>query len=182
MKSSNRGFIVGLMLVFSLLSFGVSASGLYVVDQSKPVMGYLLGGSQDTVNQFTLNFSDNTAAPFISSSGPLGQVMDYGYHAKGTEAIAVGYSGNGGHWFYSYTPFNNDLAQHYFATQVFSEGESYMLLGFEDSFYGSPGYDKDFNDMVMYVSNLSPVPEPSNALMVAVGFPLLMAALKFGVV
>ena len=149
------------------------ADGFYVVRGDIPVTGHLLDTTAGYDNKFTINFSDNTAYPFVNNHGGDFSEKDYGLHLPGTQAIFVDHVVNTNEWYYSWTAFNDDGANHLKYTSWKVDGISYLEIGFEDLNINSSAYDGDFDDMRMLLTNIgvftSPVPEPHQIWLVLLG-------------
>jgi len=86
----------------------------------------------------------------------------------------------GGYW-YSDTDLNSDGTDHMLAYQgkgdivsisPFDPGawtENHFALAFEDKAYGASGYDGDFNDFVVMIESVTPVPVPGAILLGMLG-------------
>ncbi|MGB5232518.1 MAG: DUF4114 domain-containing protein [Desulfoprunum sp.] len=108
---------------------------------------------------FSATFDPDTGSPVtLWTDEQLDQV--YGY-----------YLGTPGGYFYSDPNKNGgwDQMVSYMGTGTNGLSAGHYILAWEDLGYGLSGTDKDFNDMVIMVESVNPVPEPATMLLFGTG-------------
>lgn len=167
------------MIVFVVLMImcNFANAARFEVAKDGEVGAYFVGAIAGYENVMTANFSDSDSdSPSISNRGPTGGYFSFGTHSAGSQVILVDRVLDMNNWFYSIDSFNNDGLKHisYSSFSLF-DGTPYeisgLMVGFED-LYG--GGDLDFNDHVVFFTNITAVPEPETYLMFMIGLAILI--------
>lgn len=179
MKSKFGTAIIGMVLAALGAGFSVAshASPKFIVEHDGPVTAYFAGATASYHNLMNANFEDSEAqTPFVDNRGSVGDAYDFGMHTAGAQVIIYNHVLDTGNWFYTNTPFNDDGANHFFTSAFkLADGTPALYVGTEDIAFGSVGYDGDFNDNSMILTNVAmlPVPEPSTYLMMLLGLGIV---------
>ena len=164
-------YVIILMLMCSFAN-----AARFEVARDGEVGAYFVGAIAGYENVMTANFSDSdNDLPLISNRGPTGQYFSFGNHSAGSQVILVDRVLDTNDWFYSIDSFNNDGLKHiaYSSFSLFDNTPyeiSGLMVGFED-LYG--GGDLDFNDHIVFFTNITAVPEPETYLMFMLGLAAL---------
>lgn len=149
-----KNVIIAIILI--VISFNVHGKevSFHVIDGSKPVLTYNLGGSTDSENRIALNFSDNTDSDgFFSNKDNIMSMFDHGYHAAETEVIFIMHVIESNRWLYSIAELNYESKNHIFWHFVDGVG---LIVGFEDVSKDEQLPNGDYNDAVFLVTNVIP--------------------------
>lgn len=187
-KAAIGALIIGLAATFNvsagytsginLSSFDKSGLQLYVADFTKDVIVTYHGSSAAYKNRIYLDsFSSDYLFSNKEANNSIGYQMNLGQFSAGS-TLDFRLSANGKKdYFMGAGTLNIDGLVHAGVDINFNPSKNEVLVGFEDLYRGG---DKDYNDIIFSVSNVtvSPVPEPSTyALMIAgLGLVGFMAA------
>lgn len=172
-----------ILFVVLMLMAGFASSARFEVARDGEVGAYFVGAIAGYENLMTANFSDSDIdSPYISNRGPTGQYFSFGNHGAGSQVVLIDKVVDTNDWFYSIDAFNNDGIKHvaYSSFTLFDNTPyeiSGLMVGFED-LYG--GGDLDFNDHVVFFTNITAVPEPETYLMFMLGLGFLSARCVVG--
>lgn len=178
MKKLNQLVIATLMLASTAVSaaetLSVTPSGdsLFVATSGEVFVTFL---SKDALFSNDLFLEGSSNLILNNQTAAAGSVYSLGSFLAGTELIFKMVV-NGGNVFYSGAANRNfDLIEH----ATYQPLANTVIVGFEDLAFSG---DKDYNDLVFSVSNISagspvtPVPEPEMAGMLMAGLGLLAFA------
>lgn len=172
-------FWVGIVVTSLMLACMKPAEATqFHVTKDGEVSAYFIGQSADYTNVLLPVFSDSVAPSnsINNHASVMGQQFDYGYHDKGSFVIFGNIVADTGDSWYSSDSMNSDGLNHMrYAELTLPDGTSALLIGFEDL---KGGGDLDFNDTMVLFTNVSPVPEPSTYLMMAIGLVVLRFATR----
>lgn len=176
-------FWVGIVVTSLMLACMKPAEATqFHVTKDGEVGAYFAGQSADYDNLAGIIFDDRVVSPlptndpvFINNHvSSIGDYTSFGTGVKGESVLFYDFILNTLDTWYSSTTMNSDGQNHLFYSPFnLPDGTSALLIGFEDL---KGGGDLDFNDTMMIFTNVSPVPEPSTYLMMAIGLIVLRFA------
>lgn len=150
-----------------------TASSLFVASAGEVVVTFL---SKSAAYSDDIFLEGSSTKIFNNQTATAGQQYSLGSFQAGTELVFRLFVNNTGYSFYNGKAENNPDNKLHAAYK--KSGHDSMIVGFEDIFKGG---DKDYNDVVFSVSNVTirpPVPEPDVYALMLVGL-LMLGSTRF---
>lgn len=167
MKGINKSVVAGIFAISSMMMFTTAQAVTYTTTKTDlDLTATFLGSDAGYNSNFLLFVNGEQRDVTISNTSKEGTTFDFGSVQAG-DKISFGLDVLNTKETWLSNGSNSDSMQH-FQTSVSEKGE--LIIGVED--LKGLG-DKDFNDVMVSLENVSPVPEPETYAMLLVGLGVL---------